>query len=78
MGLLNIVSDAEGLSENVLHGKTGWVVPKGKPNLLAQKIEHVLGMPDQALNRIRENAMARVNKEFNLEKQSQEFHSFFN
>ena len=59
-------------------GKTGWVVPKGKPNLLAQKIEHVLGMPDKELNHIRENAMARVNKEFNLEKQSQEFHSFFN
>jgi colanic acid/amylovoran biosynthesis glycosyltransferase len=78
MGLLNIVSDAEGLPENVLHDKTGWVVPKGKPNLLAQKIEHVLGMPDQKLNQIRENAMARVNKEFNLEKQSQEFHSFFN
>ena len=78
MGLLSIVSDAEGLPENVLHGKTGWVVPKGKPNLLAQKIEHVLGMPDKELNHIRENAMARVNKEFNLEKQSQEFHSFFN
>ena len=36
------------------------------------------GMPDKELNHIRENAMARVNKEFNLEKQSQEFHSFFN
>ena len=43
-----------------------------------QKIEHVLGMPDQKLNQIREDAMARDNKEFNLEKQSQEFHSFFN
>ncbi|MBK7870836.1 MAG: glycosyltransferase family 4 protein [Saprospiraceae bacterium] len=29
MGLLCIVSDAEGLPENILHGQTGWVVPKG-------------------------------------------------
>ena len=78
MGLLSIVSDAEGLPENVLHGKMGWVVPKGKPNLLAQKIEHVLDMPDEELNQIRENAMARVKKEISLEKQSQKFHNFFN
>jgi colanic acid/amylovoran biosynthesis glycosyltransferase len=78
MGLLSIVSDAEGLPENVLHGRTGWVVPKRSPGLLAKKIEHVLGTSDEKLNQIRENAMARVKKEFNLEKQSQKFHSFFN
>ena len=36
MGLLCIVSDAEGLPENVLHGQTGWVVPKRQPALLKQ------------------------------------------
>ena len=28
MGVLTIVSDASGLIENVVDGKTGWVVPK--------------------------------------------------
>ena len=34
LGLLCVVSDAEGLPENVLHEKTGWVVPKRDPKKL--------------------------------------------
>ena len=44
MGLLCIVSNAEGLAENVLDGKTGWVLPKRQPELLAEKIKDVIGM----------------------------------
>ena len=77
MGLLCIVSDAEGLSENVLHGKTGWVVPKPKPDLLAQQILDVLAMPAEKLGRIRQAATGRVQKEFNLHKQQQEFVAFY-
>ena len=77
LGLLTIVSDAEGLPENVIHGETGWVVPKRSPKLLGEKIEHVLTMNDAKLIQLQKNAMVRVKKEFNLEKQSQEFHNFF-
>ena len=77
MGLLCIVSDAEGLSENVLHGKTGWVVPKRRPDLLAQQILDVLAMPAEKLGRIRQAATGRVQKEFNLHKQQQEFVAFY-
>lgn len=77
MGLLCVVSDAEGLSENVLHGKTGWVVPKGQPKLLAQEINEVLALDEEQKQRIRLQAMQRVQNEFNLEKQQQEFLEFY-
>ena len=37
MGLLCIVTDADGLSNNVVEGKTGWFVPKRSPNALANQ-----------------------------------------
>jgi colanic acid/amylovoran biosynthesis glycosyltransferase len=77
MGLLCLVSDADGLSENVLDGITGWVVPKRKPSLLAQKIIETIGLNEIEKDKIRENAMERVKKEFNLFKQIQEFNSFY-
>ncbi len=77
MGLLCIVSDAEGLPENVLHGVTGWVVPKRRPELLARQIETVLQMPAAEHERIRRQAVERVRREFNLEKQRKEFLEFY-
>ena len=76
-GLLCIVSDAEGLPENVLHGITGWVVPKRRPDLLAGQIESVLHMPPEQREQIRRQAIERVRREFNLEKQQREFLEFY-
>ena len=77
MGLLCIVSDAEGLPENVLHGQTGWVVPKRQPALLTTQILEVLRMPEEQRQKIRKNAIDRVRREFNLEKQRDEFLEFY-
>jgi glycosyltransferase involved in cell wall biosynthesis len=77
MGLLCIVSDAEGLAENVLHEKTGWVVPKRKPHLLASKIEEVLKLNTDKVKSIRDYAAQRVVDEFNVNKQHAEFVSFY-
>lgn len=77
MGLLCIVSDAEGLPENVLDGRTGWVVPKRRPDLLAQRIEFVLKLDEQQLRQVRLEAMNRVKRDFNLEKQQREFLTFY-
>jgi len=77
MGLLCIVSDAEGLSENVQNGKTGWVVPKNNPKQLANKINEVLNLKETEKNRISINAQKRVNEHFNIEKQQQEFINFY-
>ena len=77
MGLLCIVSDAEGLPENVLHGQTGWVVPKRQPELLFQQILDVTQKSPADLLVIREQAMERTRREFNLEKQQREFVQFY-
>ena len=77
MGLLCIVSNAEGLSENIMDSKTGWVIPKRQPKLLAQKIEEVLIMPISEKRKIQQNAIARVKTNFNLEAQHQAFMAFY-
>lgn len=76
-GMLCIVSDAEGLSENVLHEKTGWVIQKRQPELLAKQIELVYKLSPSELEKIRINAVTRVQQEFNLEIQRQEFNKFY-
>jgi colanic acid/amylovoran biosynthesis glycosyltransferase len=77
MGCLCVVSDAEGLSENVLNEITGFVVEKRNPKLLAERILDVLQMNIEDKQKMRKNAMDRVSKEFNLEKQKQQFIEFY-
>jgi len=78
MGLLCIVTDADGLSENVLDGRTGWVVPKRSSEHIARKIIDILTLDKKELNIIRENAVSRVQNEFNLEIQNNKFWEFYN
>jgi colanic acid/amylovoran biosynthesis glycosyltransferase len=75
--MLCIVSDAEGLSENVLHEKTGWVVTKRQPELLAEQILSTITMDQELLDKIRVTAVQRVTNNFNLEKQKIEFEQFY-
>lgn len=78
MGLLCIVSDAEGLPENVLNGETGWVVPKRNPQLLAQKVRQILTLDAIENANIRKQAINRIQADFNLKKQIKEFLEFYN
>lgn len=76
-GMLCIVSDAEGLGENVLHEKTGWVLPKRDFKAMADKIESILHENSQQLYLIRENAIHRVKEKFNVKDQISEFVNFY-
>jgi colanic acid/amylovoran biosynthesis glycosyltransferase len=76
-GCLCIVSDAEGLPENVLNDITGWVVSRRDVKALAEKIEYVINLSDEKKQNIIANAEQRVKKEFNLEKQVKEFIEFY-
>ena len=78
MGVLTIVSDASGLSENIVDRKTGWVVPKREPMLLAKKIKQIISMEDKKLNIIRLNGIKRVKTKFDLISQKKHFNRFFN
>lgn len=77
MGLLCVVSDAEGLQENVIHKKTGIVVPKRQPKLFAKAIKNLLLLPEETKQEMRTNAQRRVVDQFNLEKQQKEFLEFY-
>jgi glycosyltransferase involved in cell wall biosynthesis len=77
MGLLCVVSDAEGLSENVIDKQTGWVVPKRNPALLADKVLEIVSMEGSERNQIRYNAINRVVNNFNLERQKKMFLQFY-
>ncbi|MBM3441324.1 MAG: glycosyltransferase family 4 protein [Bacteroidetes bacterium] len=72
-----IVSDAEGLPENVIHGVTGWVVPANHPERLHEKITEVLALSaaDQAM--VGTAASARIRQSLSLEGQLQKFISFY-
>ena len=78
MGCLCVVSDAEGLRENVLDGITGFVVEKRNPILLAEKLIEVLLMSENRKITLRNSAIKRIIEEFNLEKQKTAFIEFYN
>jgi colanic acid/amylovoran biosynthesis glycosyltransferase len=78
MGCLCVVSDAGGLPENVLHGETGWVVPKRRPDLLAEQLLDILSQSPDFLQQVRTRAISRTQAEFGLEKQIRSFMEFYN
>lgn len=77
MGLICIASDADGLSENILDHKTGYIVEKRDPFGLYQKIDFVLNQNKNDLNKIRKNGRDRIVNKFNIELQAQYFNLFF-
>lgn len=77
IGCICVVSDAGGLPENVLDQKTGYVVPKRKPELLALQLSDILRTDPGKLREMSENAVQRVREEFNLEKQKAAFIQFY-
>ena len=77
MGKICIVSDAEGLTENVINNQTGFVVEKRKPLHLANKIMEVLNMPEFDKNKISSQAISRVKNQFNIENQIEQFITFY-
>ena len=76
-GLICIVSDAEGLSENVEDGKSGFVVPRRSPEALAEKIKYVLSLSDEERQLISDHAVERVRTKFNVKDQIRKFIKFY-
>lgn len=77
MELICIVSDAEGLSENVINNVTGFVVEKRNPVSLANKIIEVLNLNESEKVKISNAAINRVKNEFTIEKQIDKFVEFY-
>jgi len=76
-GCLCIVSDAEGLPENVIHNKTGWVVKKRNPGEIAKIITTIANLHPMDQELIRRRARLRIEEEFNLDDQIDHWVDFF-
>jgi colanic acid/amylovoran biosynthesis glycosyltransferase len=76
-GMLCIVSNAEGLAENVLHQKTGWVVPKSNATALANQIIEVVNMPAHQLTALSAKAQQRAREDFDISTQISSFVQFY-
>ena len=59
-------------------GKTGWIVPKREPILLANKIIQITSMKEEKLNSFRLNGIKRTKSKFDINIQARYFNSFFN
>ena len=77
MGLICFVSDAEGLSENILNNETGFVIPKRNSLLLANKIIEVLNSSNQDKVQLTNEAIQRINSTFTIHNQTQQFVDFY-
>lgn len=77
LGLLCIVSNAEGLPENIINNESGWVVPKNNSKELANKIIEVINLPETKKQLIANNAKERVAKHFTIQQQQQQFIDFY-
>lgn len=78
MGLFCIVSDADGLNENVINKETGWVVPMRKPKELAEEFNNYLLLPELQKIEIINKAISRIKIQFSIENQKKHFLNFYN
>lgn len=76
-GLMCIVSDAEGLKENIIDGKTGWIIAKRDFRSFKNKIKDVMEMNYERRKEISDNARSRIINEFKAEEQKKYFKEFF-
>lgn len=77
MGKICIVSDADGLQENIIDGVTGFVVSKRNPLSLANKIIEVNSLDRKEKFSLSNAAAKRVRAQFTLEKQMEQFIAFY-
>jgi len=76
-GCLSIASDVGGLSENIVAGKTGWLVPPRNPQALCNQIIAVFSMEQADKEKIRSNARKHAETQFDLKDQVRLFTNFF-
>lgn len=68
-GLPVVVTDVGGASEAVEDGKTGFVVPSGDADMLANRVLQILQLDDVQRSDMGQRARARVESSFSMERQ---------
>ena len=77
MGLICIVTNAEGLSENVIHKETGWVVNKRSSLAIKRRIIKILNTNPLEYEKIRRSAISRIRNKFHLIDQKLDWKRFY-
>ena len=78
LGRLCVASNVGGLKENIVDGKTGWLLESQKPELFAKKIVEVIELSEKDKIAISQNAISRVQENFLLSDQNLKFVEFYN
>jgi glycosyltransferase involved in cell wall biosynthesis len=76
-GCLCVVSDAQGLAENVLHERTGWVVPRRNARAIHNKVLEINKMSISDKQVIVNNAKDRIERQYTLDIQDASWLEFF-
>ena len=76
LGVPVVTTDVNGLTETVIDGETGLVVPEHDPAALADALERILVDPGLA-TRLSEQARAHVQQGFSLEQSVQTLRTLF-
>ncbi len=63
-----VATDVGAVSEMVLHGRTGFVVPPREPDAIAEAVMRYLHMPDEQVRQMMEAARQRVESEYSVGK----------
>ena len=66
-GVPVVATPVGGIRETVVEGETGWLVPVGDPQALAERISWCLDHPEEA-RRVADEARARVAEQFDVER----------
>ena len=66
-----------GIGDVLQTGKTGWLVPAGDPGAFVQAILECLFLPDQARNKITDNAKELVEEKYQISRIAKEFEGFY-
>lgn len=67
MGRPVIASQTGGMSETVLHGETGWLVPRRDPDALAKALDEALSLTEEQRITMTCLAIAHINANFSME-----------
>lgn len=76
-GLVCIVTDAQGLAENVEDGKSGFVIASRDEDALVNAIERIVGMSPEEREKMGRYASQRISRKFNIDDQVNKFLKFY-
>ncbi|WP_411768212.1 glycosyltransferase family 4 protein [Winogradskyella sp. A3E31] len=77
IGLPVVSTDCGGMSEVVIHKKTGWLVPIRNPIAMADAIVEIVESDAASINRVTQEAHRLVKGQFNYDTSVQEFISLY-